>query len=113
MCIRDRVKTFNQYIFEPVNVIIAKALVEKQFGQKFFETTDEEAFSKYQSSDKKIPYTVLKTVTGEELFGIRYEQLLPYALPYENPENAFRVIGGNFVTTEDGTGVVHLSLIHI
>ncbi|MBK8371989.1 MAG: isoleucine--tRNA ligase [Saprospiraceae bacterium] len=101
------VKTFNQYIFEPVNVIIAKALVEKQFGQKFFETTDEEDFSKYQSSDKKIPYTVLKTVTGEELFGIRYEQLLPYALPYENPENAFRVIGGNFVTTEDGTGVVH------
>jgi isoleucyl-tRNA synthetase len=101
------IKTFNQYTFEPVNVIIAKALVEKQFGQKYFETGEESAFLQYQSSDKKIPYSVLKSVSGEELIGIRYEQLLPYALPYENPENAFRVIGGNFVTTEDGTGVVH------
>lgn len=101
------IKTFNQYTFEPVNVIIAKPLVEKQFGQKYFETGEESAFLQYQSSDKKIPYSVLKSVTGEELIGIRYEQLLPYALPYENPENAFRVIGGNFVTTEDGTGVVH------
>lgn len=101
------VKTFNQYTFEPVNVIIAKALIDKQFGQKFFETNDESAFAQFQSTDKKIPYTILKTMSGEELIGIRYEQLIPYALPYENPENAFRVIGGHFVTTEDGTGVVH------
>ena len=101
------VKTFNQYTFEPVNVIIAKALIDKQFGQKFFETNDDAAFAQFQSTDKKIPYTILKTMTGEELIGIRYEQLLTYALPCENPENAFRVIGGNFVTTEDGTGVVH------
>ncbi|MFZ1702870.1 MAG: isoleucine--tRNA ligase [Saprospiraceae bacterium] len=103
----DLIKTFNQYTFEPVNVILAKALVEKQFGQKYFEVNDDETLLQFKESDKKIPYQVLGSYSGESLMGIRYEQLLSYALPYENPEQAFRVIGGNFVTTEDGTGVVH------
>ena len=103
------VSTFNQYTFEPVKVILAKNLVGYQFGNKYFEITTENELSAYQSSDKKIPYFILKEFKGKDLVGIRYEQLLPYALPYEHPENAFRVIAGDFVTTEDGTGIVHIA----
>ncbi|WP_421938259.1 isoleucine--tRNA ligase [Pedobacter sp.] len=101
------VKTFNQYTFEPIQVVLAKALVSKQFAGKYFLSENTEDFSNYKAEDKKIPYTVLAELTGADLVGIRYEQLLPYALPYQNPENAFRVISGDFVTTEDGTGIVH------
>jgi isoleucyl-tRNA synthetase len=101
------VKTFNQYTFLPTNVILAKNLVGKQFGKTFFESQDAADFSNFQSGDKKIPYQVLAEFKGADLVGIRYEQLLTYALPYQNPENAFRVISGDFVTTEDGTGIVH------
>lgn len=101
------IKTFNQYTFEPINVILAKNLVGKQFGGKYFTAETEEDFTNYKSEDKKIPYKILGEYKGNVLVGIRYEQLLPFVLPYENPENAFRVISGNFVTTEDGTGIVH------
>ncbi|WP_199118420.1 isoleucine--tRNA ligase [Pedobacter sp. ASV28] len=101
------VKTFNQYTFEPINVILAKPLVGKQFAGKFFQAEDQEAFATYKSEDKKIPYQVLTEFVGSDLVGIKYEQLLPLALPYQNAENAFRVISGDFVTTEDGTGIVH------
>ncbi|MBC7885349.1 MAG: class I tRNA ligase family protein, partial [Saprospiraceae bacterium] len=101
------VKSFNQYTFKPSNVILAKGLVEKQFSGKFFEVESEDQLTAFQSSDKKIPYFVIKDFIGTDLLGIRYEQLLTYALPYQNHQNAFRVIPGNFVTTEDGTGVVH------
>ena len=102
------VKTFNQYTFEPIQVVLAKNLVGKQFSGKFFESGEESDFSNYTSADKKIPYKIIgETVLGKDLLGARYEQLLPYTLPYQNPENAFRVIIGDFVTTEDGTGIVH------
>ncbi|MFN7045390.1 MAG: isoleucine--tRNA ligase [Flavobacterium sp.] len=101
------VKTFNQYTFEPVNVILAKNLVGKQFGGKYFVAESDADFTNYKSEDKKIPYQILVEAKGADLVGIRYEQLLPLALPYQNPENAFRVISGDFVTTEDGTGIVH------
>ncbi|WP_113636656.1 isoleucine--tRNA ligase [Nubsella zeaxanthinifaciens] len=101
------VKTFNQYTFEPINVVLAKALVGKQFGGKFFLAEDETAFANYKAEDKKIPYQILAECKGEDLVGIRYEQLLPLATPYQNAEHAFRVISGDFVTTEDGTGIVH------
>ncbi|UFH30252.1 isoleucine--tRNA ligase [Chryseobacterium sp. C-71] len=100
------VKTFNQYTFEPINIVLAKALMGKQFGKKFIEGTDED-FANYTSSSKTIPYQILGEFKGSDLVGIKYEQLLPYTLPYQNPENAFRVISGDFVTTEDGTGIVH------
>jgi isoleucyl-tRNA synthetase len=100
------VKTFNQYTFEPVNIVLAKALTGKQFGKKFVEGTDED-FANYTSSSKTIPFQILGEFKGSDLVGIKYEQLLPYTLPYQNPENAFRVISGDFVTTEDGTGIVH------
>ncbi|CAM3819219.1 isoleucine--tRNA ligase [Flavobacterium cucumis] len=101
------VKTFNQYTFEAVNVVLAKNLVGKQFGGKYFVAESDADFANYKSEDKKIPYQILAEAKGADLVGIRYEQLLPLALPYQNPENAFRVISGDFVTTEDGTGIVH------
>ncbi len=101
------VRTFNQYTFLPSNVILAKSLVGKQFGKGFFESTDVADFENFKEGDKKIPFQVIAEAKGADLVGIKYEQLLPFALPYENPENAFRVISGDFVTTEDGTGIVH------
>ncbi|TDW45996.1 isoleucyl-tRNA synthetase [Flavobacterium sp. 270] len=101
------VKTFNQYTFEPINVVLAKNLVGKQFGKGFVASTDEADFANYKSGDKNIPYIILAEAKGADLVGIRYEQLLQYVLPYQNAENAFRVISGDFVTTEDGTGIVH------
>ncbi|MCD9854045.1 isoleucine--tRNA ligase [Epilithonimonas sp. JDS] len=100
------VKTFNQYTFEPINIVLAKALVGKQFAKKYAEGTDED-FANYTSENKVIPYQILAEFKGADLVGIKYEQLLDYAKPYQNPENAFRVIAGDFVTTEDGTGIVH------
>jgi len=101
------VKTFNQYTFLPTNVILAKNLVGKQFSKVFYESAAEEDFNNFKAGDKKIPYQILAACKGTELVGIRYEQLLTYALPYQNAEHAFRVISGDFVTTEDGTGIVH------
>ena len=101
------VETFNQYTFRPVKVILAKNLVGKQFGKTFFESAEASDFENFKEGDKKIPFQVLKEFKGADLVGIRYEQLMPLALPNDNPENAFRVIAGDFVTTEDGTGIVH------
>jgi len=101
------VKTFNQYTFEPIQVVLAKNLVGKQFAGKFVLAASEDDFTNYKADDKKIPYQILAECKGADLVGIRYEQLLPWALPYQHPEHAFRVISGDFVTTEDGTGVVH------
>ena len=101
------VKTYNQYTFEPVQILVAKNLVSKQFDKKFVETENEEVIDAYKQGNKKIPYMVIDTFKGKDLVGIKYEQLMPYALPYENSENAFRIIAGDFVTTEDGTGIVH------
>jgi isoleucyl-tRNA synthetase len=101
------VKTFNQYTFRPSNVILAKNLVGKQFGKGFFESTEPSDFENFKEGDKKIPFHILAECKGADLVGIRYEQLMQFTLPYQNPENAFRVISGDFVTTEDGTGIVH------
>ena len=101
------VQTFNQYTFLPSNVILAKNLVGKQFSKGFFASTEVADFENFKEGDKKIPFQVLAECKGADLVGIRYEQLMQFALPYQNPENAFRVIAGDFVTTEDGTGIVH------
>ena len=102
------VKTFNQYTFEPVTVVLARVLLEKNFGKKFVEGTDED-LANYTSDSKTIPFKVLKEFTGEQLAGTQYEQLIPWFTPDETPEKAFRVIIGDFVTTEDGTGIVHIA----
>ena len=96
------VKTFNAYTFLPINVVLAKALVGRWFDEKGKDSD----FSAYTPGDKVIPWTVLANCKGADLEGIEYEQLMPYVTP-KTP--AFRVILGDFVTTEDGTGVVHTS----
>ncbi len=95
------VKTFNPYTFLPVNVILAKDLIGKYFSEK----SKDGDFEGFEASDKKLlPWTVLSLTKGEKLEGIEYEQLMPYVQP---KSAAFRVIIGDFVTTEDGTGIVH------
>ena len=101
------IETYNQYTFQPMNVILAKNLVGKQFAGKFNQVEEKSELLAYNSGDKTIPFYAVKEFKGKDLVGIRYEQLLPYTLPNDNPENAFRVISGDFVTTEDGTGIVH------
>ena len=104
------VNTFNQYTFEPIKVILAKNLVGKQFGAKNnLQVENEEGLLEYDPGDKNIPFFIVKEFIGKDLVGIKYEQLLPYVLPHNNPQDAFRVISGDFVTTEDGTGIVHTS----
>ncbi|MCK0179511.1 isoleucine--tRNA ligase [Flavobacteriaceae bacterium S0862] len=101
------VETYNQYTFQPINVILAKKLVNYQFSGKFSQVEEKTELLNYKSGDKKIPFYVVKEFKGKDLVEITYEQLLPFVLPNDNPENAFRVIAGDFVTTEDGTGIVH------
>ncbi|MDP5105845.1 MAG: isoleucine--tRNA ligase [Polaribacter sp.] len=102
------VETFNQYTFEPVKVVLAKNLISKQFGGKnAFQVETSEELKAYKSGEKKIPFFVVKEFIGKDLVGIKYEQLLDFNLDFEHKENAFRVISGDFVTTEDGTGIVH------
>ncbi len=96
------VKTFNPYTYLPVHVVLAKDLIGKYFNEK----AKEGDFESFASSDKKlIPWAILGECKGSDLEGVDYEQLLPYVNP--NSEKAFKVIIGDFVTTEDGTGVVH------
>ena len=102
------VQSFNQYTFEPIHVLVAKALVGKAFSGKYFEGTEED-FANYTSEAKKIPFQILKEFKGTDLVGLNFEQLLPYTLPMEDAEKAFRIIPGDFVTTEDGTGIVHIA----
>ena len=102
------VETYNQYTRLPIRVLLAKALVNKQFSGKYTAVEDLDAVKAYNSGAKKIPYCITQEIKGEALIGIRYEQLWDQApLPLSQPENAFRVIAGDFVTTEDGTGIVH------
>ncbi|MDC7995114.1 isoleucine--tRNA ligase [Altibacter sp. HG106] len=101
------VKTFNQYTFDPIYVVLAKSLISKQFSGKYEEKPNEEVLESYKQGDKTIPYFIVKSFKGSDLLGIRYQQLMDYVKPYHHPEHAFRIIAGDFVTTEDGTGIVH------
>lgn len=96
-----RVKTFNPYTHEPQTVVLAKARLSAYFNEK----SKEAAFGEYKKDGKNIPWSIDGEFYGHQLEGVRYEQLLPYAQPDQG--EAFKVIGGDFVTTEDGTGVVH------
>ena len=81
--------------------------MNKQFSGKFNLVEEKSELLAYNSGDKKIPFYVVKEFKGADLVGITYEQLLDFNLEFENKENAFRIISGDFVTTEDGTGIVH------
>ena len=96
-----RVKTFNPYTHEPQTMVLAKS----RLGAYFNEKNENGSFEDYKKDGKNIPWTIDGEFYGHQLEGVRYEQLLPYATPEGG--DAFKVIGGDFVTTEDGTGVVH------
>ncbi|MDD3876520.1 MAG: isoleucine--tRNA ligase [Bacteroidales bacterium] len=97
------IKTFNPYTFIPVSLVVAKDLVSKYFPEKNADLP----FEDYKEGDKNIPFKVLGEFSGREFENINYEQLMPYAKPEEG--NPFRVVLGDFVTTEDGTGIVHIA----
>ena len=99
------IETFNQYTYLPINVVVAKKLVSSLFGGVYYKGSND-SFSK---EDKKIPYNIIKSIKGSELVGLKYRQLMPYALPAENPEKAFHIIHADFVSVEDGTGIVHIA----
>ncbi|MBN09058.1 MAG: isoleucine--tRNA ligase [Flavobacteriaceae bacterium] len=102
------IKTFNQYTFLPIRIIIATSLIAKQFGGKFEKVKEIKELNNYTPKDKKIPFYIDSEHFGEELIGIRYEKIWKSSpQPISNPENAFRVISANFVTTDEGTGIVH------
>jgi isoleucyl-tRNA synthetase len=102
------VQTFNQYTFEPIRVLLAEKLISKQFGKKYIQVENETALNAFSKADKTIPYVIKQKIKGSELEGIRYKQLWNQApLPFEKAKDAFRIIVGDFVTTEDGTGIVH------
>ncbi len=98
-----KVKTYNQYTFKPIVVYIAKDLFRKYFSEK----ADDIAYSEYKEGDKIIPFEIIAEVLGKDLEGVRYEQLMPYAQPETG--DSFRVVIGDFVSTEDGTGIVHIA----
>ncbi|MBL7984540.1 MAG: class I tRNA ligase family protein, partial [Flavobacteriales bacterium] len=108
-----RVKTFNPYTHAPQTVVLAKARLNAYFNEK--NKVDASAFppspwekgtgDEAKKDGKNIPWSIMNEFYGHQLEGVRYEQLLPYAQPDQG--EAFKVIGGDFVTTEDGTGVVH------
>lgn len=97
------VKTINQFSYEVVNVILAKNLVGKYFKPEQADLK----FEEYKAGDKLVPYQILAEYKGKDLAGIKYEQLLPFA--EVNDGKSFEVITGDFVTTEDGTGIVHIA----
>jgi len=101
------IKTFNAYTYRPITVILAKALIEKVFGKQYYLSENSNDFTSIVEGAKNIPYTILDTFKGKQLVGTYYEQLLPWATPYQDAQDAFRIIDGDFVTTEDGTGIVH------
>jgi isoleucyl-tRNA synthetase len=103
------VKSYNQYTYQAMRVLLAKDLLAKSFNGKYAPANDELPLDGYSEGDKKIPYAVISEHKGADLVGLTYEQLLPYTLPFEDADKAFQVIAGDFVTTSDGTGIVHIA----
>lgn len=102
-----KVKTFNQYTGKPISAILAKDLVGKFFSEK----AKDLSLSDYKEGDKLVPFVVEQEFAGTSLLEVRYEQLMPYVTNADLEANAFRVIPGDFVSTEDGTGVVHTASV--
>ncbi len=96
------IQTYNSYTGKPITVVLAKALVAAHFNPKGAEA----AMDEYKQGDKVVPFRIVAEYKGSDLVGMKYEQLIPWVNP---GENAFRVIPGDYVTTEDGTGIVHIA----
>ena len=102
-----KIRTFNPYTYAPVSVVLAKDLVSRYFKAE----GENASFQDYKGGDKVIPWEVVASFKGIELIGLRYHQLMPYVTNEDLEENAFRVIAGDFVTTDDGTGIVHTASV--
>ena len=102
-----KIRTFNQYTFAPVSVVLAKELVSKYFKKE----AENASFADYKGGDKLIPWQISAEFKGSDLVNLRYDQLMPYVSNENLEKNAFRVIPADFVTTEDGTGIVHTASI--
>ncbi len=102
-----KIKTFNPYTFALVSVVLAKDLINQYFKKE----GENASFTGYNSGDKIIPWEIAAEFKGAELIGLRYHQLMPYVSNEDLEQNAFRVISGDFVTTDDGTGIVHTASI--
>jgi len=100
-----QINTFNAYTHRPISVVLARDLVQKYFSEKGHALD----LHTYKPGDKVIPWQTVQEFSGSQLVGIRYAQLMPYIQPLYDGEKAFQVVAGDFVTTEDGTGVVHTS----
>ena len=101
------ITSFNQYTGNKGNFIVASELVSKQFSGNYYEINQINELDDYEFDAKKIPFMKVRTFMGSDLENIKYHQLLEYCMPFQSPENAFRLICGDFVTTSDGTGIVH------
>lgn len=99
------VATYNPYTGLPAHVVLATALLSNYFNPELEVVSGE--LPEYTAGGKKLPWKRLGAFSGAQLVDLRYEQLLPYAQPYQGADQAFRVIPGDFVTTQDGTGIVH------
>ncbi len=107
------VQSYNAYTGEPITVVLAKALLNVHFNAKAADLKLED----YKAGDKLVPFKVIAEYKGTDLVGMEYEQLIPWVKPVEVSEDgnwkpsdkAFRVIPGDYVTTEDGTGIVHIA----
>ncbi|QEM06559.1 isoleucine--tRNA ligase [Mucilaginibacter rubeus] len=102
-----KISTFNPYTYLPVCVVLAKDLIKKYFKAE----GENASFADYKGGDKIIPWKIEAEVKGSQLVGIHYEQLMPYVTNEDLEKNAFRVIPADFVTTEDGTGIVHTASV--
>lgn len=102
-----KVKSFNPYTFKPISVILGADLVNKFFNQKAADLS----LGDYSEGDKLIPFEVKGEYKGSDIEGIHYEQLMPYVTNPDLEKNAFRVIIGDFVSTEEGTGIVHTASV--
>ena len=101
------IDTFNLYTEKPIRVLLAKDLINKVFDNKFVEINSSKDLL-FKSTKKKIPFLIINQVKGDRLIDVRYEKIWEDApLPNDNHENAYRVISGDFVTTDEGTGIVH------
>ena len=102
-----QINTFNPYTYKPVSVVLAKDLISK-----YFKADGENAsFEDYKDGDKIIPWRIQDEVKGSQLLGLHYYQLMPYVTNEDLEKNAFRVIPADFVTTDDGTGIVHTASV--
>ncbi|MEN8839040.1 MAG: isoleucine--tRNA ligase, partial [Flavobacteriales bacterium] len=99
------VNTYNPYTFDPITVVLAENLL----GKHFKASNSELNLNDYKPGDKNIPFDVIGKLKGSDLEGRKYEQLMPLATPHEDADKAFQIILGDFVTTSDGTGIVHIA----